>query len=80
VLLLLLSLADQWEQANAKPVEKTHYRVKGLPVGERLLFRVVAVNPAGRSPPATLTQAVCIREIMGQSDHQPAVNVGARNS
>ncbi|KAG7252732.1 hypothetical protein CRUP_009266, partial [Coryphaenoides rupestris] len=58
--------ADQWEQANAEPVEKTHYRVKGLPVGEKMLFRVVAVNRAGRSPPATLTQAVSIREIMEQ--------------
>uniref|UniRef100_A0A8C7XBK9 Myosin-binding protein C, fast-type n=1 Tax=Oryzias sinensis TaxID=183150 RepID=A0A8C7XBK9_9TELE len=40
------------------------YRVKGLPVGEKMLFRVVAVNVAGRSPPATLSQAVTIREIM----------------
>ncbi|KAJ3600353.1 hypothetical protein NHX12_031338 [Muraenolepis orangiensis] len=58
--------SDQWEQANPEPVEKSHYRVKGLPVGERMLFRVVAVNVAGRSLPATLGQAVCIREIMEQ--------------
>uniref|UniRef100_A0A8C6WWV6 Myosin binding protein C, fast type a n=1 Tax=Neogobius melanostomus TaxID=47308 RepID=A0A8C6WWV6_9GOBI len=40
------------------------YRVKGLPVGEKMLFRVVAVNPAGRSPPAILGQPVTIREIV----------------
>ncbi|XP_062294217.1 myosin binding protein Ca [Scomber scombrus] len=56
--------SDQWVQANATLVEKSNYRVKGLPVGEKMLFRVVAVNIAGRSPPATLSQAVTIREIM----------------
>ncbi|KAM4530827.1 myosin binding protein Ca isoform 3-T3 [Odontesthes bonariensis] len=56
--------SDQWVQANEEPVEKNQYRVKGLPVGEKMLFRVVAVNIAGRSPPARLSQAVTIREIM----------------
>ncbi|KAM7387435.1 hypothetical protein PAMA_009856 [Pampus argenteus] len=56
--------SDQWVQANEAPVEKNQYRVKGLPAGEKMLFRVVAVNIAGRSPPATLGQAVTIREIM----------------
>ncbi|XP_035472016.1 myosin binding protein Ca isoform X7 [Scophthalmus maximus] len=55
---------DQWVQANAAPVAKNQYRVKDLPVGEKMLFRVVAVNVAGRSPPATTAQAVTIREIM----------------
>uniref|UniRef100_A0A8C6UL04 Myosin binding protein C, fast type a n=1 Tax=Neogobius melanostomus TaxID=47308 RepID=A0A8C6UL04_9GOBI len=40
--------SDQWVQANEAPVEKNQYRVKGLPVGEKMLFRVVAVNPAGQ--------------------------------
>ncbi|KAK2833050.1 hypothetical protein Q5P01_016939 [Channa striata] len=56
--------SDEWVQANEEPVGKNQYRVKGLPVGEKLLFRVVAVNIAGRSPPAILSQAVTIREIM----------------
>ncbi|XP_054463205.1 myosin binding protein Ca [Anoplopoma fimbria] len=56
--------SDQWVQANEEPVEKNQYRVKGLPVGEKMLFRVMAVNIAGRSPPVTLSQAVTIREIM----------------
>lgn len=57
---------DEWVRANEELVEKNQYKVKGLPVGEKMLFRVVAVNIAGRSPPATLAQAVTIREIMGQ--------------
>ncbi|XP_047428657.1 myosin binding protein Ca isoform X4 [Mugil cephalus] len=56
--------SDQWVQANEVPVEKNQFRVKNLPAGEKMLFRVVAVNLAGRSPPATLSQAVTIREIM----------------
>ncbi|XP_041812152.1 myosin binding protein Ca isoform X3 [Chelmon rostratus] len=56
--------SDQWVQANEEPVGKNQYRVKGLPVGEKMLFRVMAVNIAGRSPPATLSQAVTVREIM----------------
>ncbi|KAL2101354.1 hypothetical protein ACEWY4_003115 [Coilia grayii] len=54
----------EWVQANEQPVDKNSYRVRNLPVGEKLLFRVFAVNIAGRSPPATLQQAVTIREIM----------------
>lgn len=63
---LICPSGDDWVQANEEPVSKNQYRVKGLPVGEKMLFRVVAVNIAGRSPPATLGQAVTIREIMGQ--------------
>lgn len=46
--------ATEWVQANETPVEKNSYRVRGLPVGEKMLFRVTAVNIAGRSPPAVL--------------------------
>lgn len=56
-------------QANQELVERNQYKVKDLPVGEKMLFRVVAVNIAGRSPPAMLPQAVTIREIMGQRRH-----------
>ncbi|KAI7803613.1 myosin binding protein Ca [Triplophysa rosa] len=54
----------EWVQANETPVGKNSYRVKGLPVGEKMLFRVTAVNIAGRSPPAVTGQAVTIREIV----------------
>ncbi|XP_056262879.1 myosin binding protein Ca, partial [Pseudoliparis swirei] len=56
--------SDQWVEANKEPVEKNQTRVKGLPTGEKILFRVVAINIAGRSPPATLSQAVTIKEIV----------------
>lgn len=59
--------ATEWVQANETPVEKNSYRVRGLPVGEKMLFRVTAVNIAGRSPPAVLAQAVTIREIVGET-------------
>uniref|UniRef100_A0A8C6KW35 Myosin binding protein Ca n=1 Tax=Nothobranchius furzeri TaxID=105023 RepID=A0A8C6KW35_NOTFU len=55
---------DQWVQANKELVEENDYRVKGLPVGEKMLFRVTAINIAGRSPPATLSQAITIRDIV----------------
>lgn len=60
-------------QANQDLVERTQYKVKDLPVGEKMLFRVVAINIAGRSPPATLPQAVTIREIMGPRAVSPSL-------
>lgn len=59
--------ADQWVAANKELVDRNQFKVKDLPVGEKMLFRVVAVNIAGRSPPASLTHPVTIREIVGQS-------------
>lgn len=64
---LVALTATEWVQANETPVEKNSYRVRGLPVGEKMLFRVTAVNIAGRSPPAVLAQAVTIREIVGET-------------
>uniref|UniRef100_A0A3Q3M178 Myosin-binding protein C, fast-type n=1 Tax=Mastacembelus armatus TaxID=205130 RepID=A0A3Q3M178_9TELE len=57
----------EWVQANQEPCERQGYVVRGLPVGEKINFRVVAVNIAGRSPPAIMTQPVTIREIVGES-------------
>ncbi|KAF7661191.1 hypothetical protein LDENG_00267220 [Lucifuga dentata] len=54
----------EWVVANQGLCEKQGYVVRGLPVGEKINFRVVAVNLAGRSPPALLQQPVTIREIM----------------
>ncbi|XP_026207654.1 myosin binding protein Cb isoform X1 [Anabas testudineus] len=56
--------ATEWVVANQDLCEKQGYVVRGLPVGEKINFRVVAVNIAGRSPPAILSQPVTIREIM----------------
>ncbi|XP_029933632.1 myosin-binding protein C, fast-type-like [Myripristis murdjan] len=54
----------EWVVANKELCERQGFVVRGLPVGEKINFRVVAVNIAGRSPPATLGQPVTIREIM----------------
>ncbi|XP_077170416.1 myosin-binding protein C, fast-type isoform X2 [Paroedura picta] len=58
--------SDEWIAANTELVERCGYTAKDLPTGEKLLFRVVAVNIAGRSPPATFGQPVTIREIVQQ--------------
>ncbi|XP_063749113.1 myosin binding protein Cb isoform X5 [Eleginops maclovinus] len=54
----------EWVVANQELCERQGFVVRGLPVGEKINFRVVAINIAGRSPPATLGQPVTIREIM----------------
>ncbi|XP_032357848.1 myosin-binding protein C, fast-type isoform X16 [Etheostoma spectabile] len=54
----------EWVVANQELCERQGFVVRGLPVGEKINFRVVAVNIAGRSPPAVLGQPVTIREIM----------------
>ncbi|XP_076008440.1 myosin-binding protein C, fast-type-like [Genypterus blacodes] len=53
----------EWVQANPELCERQGYMVRGLPVGEKINFRVSAVNMAGRSVPAVLQQPVTIREI-----------------
>ncbi|XP_032120418.1 myosin-binding protein C, fast-type-like [Sapajus apella] len=55
--------SEEWVPANTEPVERCGFTVKNLPTGARILFRVVGVNIAGRSEPATLVQPVTIREI-----------------
>uniref|UniRef100_A0A8C5SZI7 Myosin-binding protein C, fast-type n=1 Tax=Laticauda laticaudata TaxID=8630 RepID=A0A8C5SZI7_LATLA len=57
---------DEWIPANTKLVERCGFTAKGLPTGEKLLFRVTAINIAGKSLPATLSQPVTIREIVEQ--------------
>ncbi|XP_030256457.1 myosin-binding protein C, fast-type-like isoform X26 [Sparus aurata] len=54
----------EWVVANQELCERQGFVVRGLPVGEKINFRVVAVNIAGRSTPATMAQPVTIREIM----------------
>lgn len=59
-------LADEWIPANTELVERCGFTVKNLPTGARVTFRVVGVNIAGRSQPATLAQPVTIQEIVGE--------------
>ncbi|XP_072348369.1 myosin binding protein Ca [Scyliorhinus torazame] len=56
--------SDEWIAANNEPVERLGFTVKNLPTGEKINFRVRAINIAGKSPPAILAQAVTIREIV----------------
>lgn len=56
--------SEEWVPANTELCEKQGFVVRGLPTGEKMNFRVVAVNMAGMSPPALLGQPVTIREIM----------------
>lgn len=63
---IALSPAEEWIPANTEPIERCGFTVKDLPTGARIIFRVVGVNIAGRSEPATLAQPVTIREIVGE--------------
>ncbi|XP_051579884.1 myosin-binding protein C, cardiac-type [Myxocyprinus asiaticus] len=56
--------SDEWIPAFAGLTERTSVNIRDLPTGEKMQFRVKAYNMAGPSPPATLPQAVTIREIM----------------
>ncbi|KAJ8789762.1 hypothetical protein J1605_021720 [Eschrichtius robustus] len=58
--------SDEWIPANTELVERCGFTVKNLPTGARITFRVVGVNIAGRSQPATLAQPVTIQEIVEQ--------------
>jgi len=51
--------------ANNELCERQGYVVRGLPVGEKINFRVTAKNVAGCSPYATLAQPGTVREIVG---------------
>ncbi|XP_050971074.1 myosin-binding protein C, cardiac-type isoform X2 [Labeo rohita] len=56
--------SDEWVPAFTGLTERTSVIIRDLPTGEKMQFRVRAYNMAGPSPPATLQQAVTIREIM----------------
>uniref|UniRef100_A0A672MX56 Myosin-binding protein C, cardiac-type n=1 Tax=Sinocyclocheilus grahami TaxID=75366 RepID=A0A672MX56_SINGR len=56
--------SDEWIPAFSGLTERTTVIVHDLPTGEKMQFRVRAYNMAGPSLPATLQQAVTIREIM----------------
>lgn len=70
----------EWVVANNELCERQGYVVRGLPVGEKVNFRVVAVNIAGRSPPAVMSQPVTIREIMGESDPDTSQRIYSSDS
>uniref|UniRef100_A0A667Y6W8 Myosin binding protein C3 n=1 Tax=Myripristis murdjan TaxID=586833 RepID=A0A667Y6W8_9TELE len=56
--------SDEWIPAFEGLTERTSVIIKDLTTGDKLQFRVRAYNMAGPSAPATLPQAITIREIM----------------
>ncbi|XP_048040352.1 myosin-binding protein C, cardiac-type isoform X5 [Megalobrama amblycephala] len=56
--------SDEWIPAFSGLTERTSVVIRDLPTGEKMQFRVRAYNMAGPSAPASLQQAVTIREIM----------------
>uniref|UniRef100_A0A671QA72 Myosin-binding protein C, cardiac-type-like n=1 Tax=Sinocyclocheilus anshuiensis TaxID=1608454 RepID=A0A671QA72_9TELE len=56
--------SDEWIPAFKGLTDRTSVIIRDLPTREKMQFRVRAYNMAGPSPPATLQQAVTIREIM----------------
>ncbi|KAJ8394927.1 hypothetical protein AAFF_G00040500 [Aldrovandia affinis] len=56
--------SDEWIPAFEGLTERNSVIIRDLPTGEKMLFRVRAYNMAGPSNPASLSQAVTIREIM----------------
>ncbi|XP_067104591.1 myosin-binding protein C, cardiac-type [Osmerus mordax] len=56
--------SDEWIPAFDGLTDRTSVTIKDLPTGEKMQFRVRAYNMAGPSAPASLAQAVTIREIM----------------
>ncbi|CAB1314588.1 unnamed protein product [Coregonus sp. 'balchen'] len=54
---------EDWKAANEVLTISCRYVIKNQTTGDRLLIRVVAVNPGGRSPPATITDPVLVKEV-----------------
>ncbi|KAM4617459.1 myosin-binding protein C, cardiac-type [Discoglossus pictus] len=54
----------EWVPALQGLTERTSCLIRDLPTGEKLNFRVRAINLAGPSDPCSLKEAVTIREIM----------------
>ncbi|XP_069821943.1 myosin-binding protein C, cardiac-type [Dendropsophus ebraccatus] len=56
--------SSEWVPALQGLTERTSCLIRDLPTGERLTFRVKAINLAGPSEPCTMKEPVTIREIM----------------
>uniref|UniRef100_A0A8C7SGD7 Myosin binding protein Hb n=1 Tax=Oncorhynchus mykiss TaxID=8022 RepID=A0A8C7SGD7_ONCMY len=54
---------EDWKVANEDLTVSCRYVIKNQTTGDRLLIRVVAVNPGGRSPPATIADPVLVKEV-----------------
>lgn len=61
-----LITAGDWKAVNEELTVSCRYVIKNQTTGDRLNVRVVAINAGGRSPPATLADAVLVREVVGK--------------
>ncbi len=62
-------LAGDWKAANEDLTVSCRYIIKNQTTGDRLNIRVVAVNPGGRSAPATLARRCPGQRGGGVSQH-----------
>lgn len=63
---LVFFIAGDWKAVNEELTVSCRYVIKNQTTGDRLNIRVVAVNAGGRSPPATLPDAILVREVVGK--------------
>nr|XP_033784485.1 myosin-binding protein C, cardiac-type isoform X2 [Geotrypetes seraphini] len=56
--------SSEWVPALQELTDRTSVRIQDLNTGEKLNFRIRAVNAAGSSEPALLKEAITIREII----------------
>ncbi|KAM9524608.1 myosin-binding protein H-like [Salvelinus alpinus] len=54
---------EDWKAANEDLTVSCRYVIKNQTTDDRLLIRVVAVNPGGRSPPATIADPVLVKAV-----------------
>ncbi|KAM6980879.1 myosin-binding protein H-like [Aplochiton taeniatus] len=54
---------DEWKAANEDLTVSCRYVIKNQTTGERLNIRVVAINPGGRSPEASVAESVLVKEV-----------------
>ncbi|XP_067117140.1 myosin binding protein Hb isoform X3 [Osmerus mordax] len=59
---------EDWKAANEDLTISCRYVIKNQTTGDRLKIRVVAMNPAGRSPPASHPEPVLVKEV-GERPH-----------
>ena len=63
---------DDWDDVNGSPVPSTSYTVPHLTLGEEYLFRVIAVNDVGKSPPSRASNPITIEE----QPNKPVMDLG----
>lgn len=60
----LISAATEWIPALPSPTERTSVLLKDLVTGDKLYFRITAINLAGTSQPAMIKESVTVQEIL----------------